>query len=109
VRAGTVALLLALSGGPPNAEESFRCPSTAMVHLGDDTDSVIDKCGDPADRRVLPPVCGARGCRPQTEYWRYDFGSTQFLRYLVFVGKRLARIEVGDYGGRGRASFQEGP
>jgi hypothetical protein len=89
-------------------DDALRCPSGSVVRLGDEVATVLDKCGQPAERRVVPGSCRAAGrCTRDREYWRYDFGSTEFIRYLQFNDKRLARIEVGDYGGHGSAGRGE--
>ena len=34
----------------------------------------------------------------QIDEWTYDFGSTQFVRYVTFEDGRLLRIDTGHYG-----------
>lgn len=99
----------------------FRC-GTRIISEGDRKFDVLKKCGEPTDqsRRVEKRIkrdfyrdlFPARELRESEKYreprfveeiieideWIYNFGSTQFIRYLTFENGILVRIETGDYG-----------
>ena len=65
---------------------SYRC-SSGIIHIGDTKDEVFDKCGEPTRETN----------RGRT--WIYDFGSSEFVRYITFIDNKVDRIQIGDYGG----------
>jgi hypothetical protein len=110
-------LVAALAPAARATDGTFIC-GRKVVMLGDSAADVLSRCGPPTQRQggrgaragrskvrgddVPSPRVrtrhGARGQRGE-EIWIYDFGSRQLVRVLYFVGGRLARIEVGGYGG----------
>lgn len=112
-----LAILLIVPMGQPAASE-LRCGSR-LVSIGDYRYDVLRKCGDPANIETWEEVRIRRGLLlsfPVTleqelflrsplskewvtiEEWEYNFGGTQFIRYLRFENGRLRRITTGDYG-----------
>jgi hypothetical protein len=100
------------------ATSEMRCGSK-LVFIGDYRYDVLRKCGDPANIETWEEVRIRRGLLlsfPITleqdlflrsplakelviiEEWEYNFGTTQFIRYLRFENGRLRRITTGDYG-----------
>jgi hypothetical protein len=100
------------------AASDLRCGSR-LVSIGDHRYDVLRKCGDPANIETWEEVRIRRGLLlsfPVTleqelflrsplakelvtiEEWEYNFGGTQFIRYLRFENGRLRRITTGDYG-----------
>ena len=114
----TVLLLLAQSDV---SIAGLRC-GTSLVHKGDTKADVIHKCGEPSsvesweeelvwrDYNYVPIFSTHAGRyrwyrEPflvkeliRIEEYRYNFGSTQFIRYLRFENGILKEITVGDYG-----------
>ena len=111
-------LLLALSD---ISIAGLRC-GTKLVHEGDTKAEVIHKCGEPnfvqsweeehiqRDYNYVPIFSTRTGryrwyCEPflvketiRIEEWTYNFGSTEFIRYLRFENGVLKDITVGGYG-----------
>lgn len=96
----------ALAGGP------LRC-SGKIIRVGDTDDYVLDQCGDPTsmEERRGRSATGFFHTHPMSheefryimreihvEVWTYNFGSTQFIRYLTFRNGRLVDIRTGDRG-----------
>jgi len=100
------------------SDDSFRCDSK-IISLGTRKFEVLAKCGEPSYRdfriekrvkrdffRDLTPKNERERLREplfveepvEVEEWVYNFGSTQFLRYLRFENGILVDIETGDYG-----------
>jgi hypothetical protein len=95
----------------------LRC-GTRIITLGERKYDVLRKCGEPSNvtswdeirtkkefgTGVLDPDPGFRRWPlwveelVTIEEWEYNFGSNQFIRYLVFENNRLIRITEGDYG-----------
>lgn len=112
-------LLFIMSPAPVDAsDDSFRC-GNKIVSLGNRKFEVLTKCGEPSykdvrlEKRIKRDFF--RDLRPknererlreplfveefvEVEEWVYNFGSTQFLRYLRFENSILVDIETGDYG-----------
>ncbi len=65
---------------------SLGC-SDGIVNIGDSRSDVLKKCGEPIRKEGF-----------QEYLWIYDFGSSKFVYYLTFTGKRLERIQTGEYG-----------
>jgi len=102
-RAVAVALWagLSLPGALACAQDGFRCPPTGrLVQVGDAPHKVEKYCGSPDAREpVVEEYCDQGRCtRRWGERWTYDFGRTYFVRYLLFFGGSLSRIDSGDYG-----------
>jgi hypothetical protein len=113
------ALLVAVAFWEPSpaAADGMRC-GTKLVSDGDSTYDVHTRCGEPKfktkrmELRTIRTWVGAPCVRPgaqcgysvertievQVEEWIYDFGPTQFVRYVTFEDGRLLRIVTGDYG-----------
>lgn len=97
--------------------DGMRC-GTKLVSDGDTLYDVHTRCGDPKfktrrmEQRTIrdwvstPCVnsgsqCGRmveRTVEVQVDEWTYDFGSTQFVRYVTFENGRLLRVDTGSYG-----------
>jgi hypothetical protein len=106
-------LLIGLTGSfAALAGSDFRC-SGRIIAVGDSQDYVLDKCGEPTsiEDRTEGIASGFRHSNPesheelnyvmtgpQVEVWTYNFGRTQFIRYLTFRSGELAGIETGGYG-----------
>jgi hypothetical protein len=109
-------LLIVLIGNL--AASDLRCGSR-LVSIGDYRYDVLRKCGDPVNVETWEEVRIRRDLLlsfPLTqeqelflrsplakelvtiEEWQYNFGHTQFMRYLRFENGRLRRIMTGDYG-----------
>jgi len=82
-----VVVALALT---PGAWAGIRC-GTKLIDVGDFSAYVLERCGEPKSRQVISGAVGADS--PVVEQWVYDFGTSQPLRVLTFVGGRLTRIE----------------
>jgi hypothetical protein len=112
-----LAIVLMIPMGDPAASD-LRCGSR-LVSVGDYGYDVLRKCGDPVNIETWEEVRIRRGLLlsfPITleqelflqsplvkelvtiEEWEYNFGVTQFIRYLRFENGRLRRITTGDYG-----------
>lgn len=87
--------------------EAFRCRGY-LISPRDNMDKVLKYCGEPATRsernkviihRYLATLTETRDYIPY-EYWVYDRGPHEFVRYLVFRYNTLEEIRTGDYGGR---------
>ena len=97
-------------------ETTFRCAG-GLVSVGDTTNKVFEKCGEPTkeskweeghntyisqiydyekERYQLPELIKGPILM---ELWTYDLGSNKFIRYLHFANGRLIRIETGEKGG----------
>ena len=48
--------------------------------------SVMEKCGEPTYEEDYGNV------------WIYDYGPTEFVRYITFVEDRVERLQVGGHG-----------
>ncbi len=100
------------------AASDLRCGSR-LVSIGDYRYDVLRKCGDPVNvetweevriRRDLLlsfPITAEQELFLRSplakelvtiEEWEYNFGQSQFIRYLRFENGRLRRITIGDYG-----------
>ncbi len=100
------------------AASDLRCGSR-LVSVGDYRYDVLRKCGNPINVETWEDVRIRRGLllsfpiTPEQELflqsplakelvtieeWEYNFGPTQFIRYLRFENGRLRRITTGDYG-----------
>jgi len=86
------------------------CELSGGFSLGDSTDRVLARCGEPALReetRGQVPVWAPSGNERsvpigftwvRVELWTYDFGPRSNARRLEFEDGRLARIVTGGYG-----------
>ncbi len=83
-------LAVAVSVFPHGAMAGIRC-GTKLIDVGDFSAYVLERCGEPKSRQVISGATGADS--PVVEQWVYDFGTSQPLRVLTFVGGRLTRIE----------------
>jgi hypothetical protein len=114
-------IVLLLFGLSDVSIAGMRC-GTKLVHEGDTKADVIHKCGEPSfveswgeehvwrDYNYVPIYSTHNGRyrwyrEPflvkeliRIEEYRYNFGSTQFIRYLRFENGILKKITVGDYG-----------
>ena len=109
--------LLILPVGNGEASD-LRC-GAKLVSIGDYRYDVLRKCGEPANVETWEAVRIRRDLlhsvpitREQElflrspiakewvtiEEWQYNFGQSQFMRYLRFENGRLKRITTGDYG-----------
>lgn len=86
------ASLFVLCGGTPADdrvdETTLQCPN-GMVSIGDNEYSVLEKCGEPAFEEERGTV------------WVYDYGPSEFVRYITFVDGKVNRIQFGGYGSFG--------
>jgi hypothetical protein len=114
-----LSLLILLTAYVGNGVASdLRCGSR-LVFIGDYRYDVLQKCGEPANVETWEEVHIRRDLllsSPLTreqelflrspfakklvivEEWQYNFGQSQFMRYLRFENGRLRRITTGDYG-----------
>jgi hypothetical protein len=88
-----ITLIVWAASGPSAWADSFRC-GVHLVETGESDVNVETWCGTPTRKAPLP----ARRGRVTGEVWTYDRGSTEFVRFLVFVAGKLESIERGDYG-----------
>lgn len=100
------------------AASDLRCGSK-LVSIGERRYDVLRKCGDPVNIEAWEEVRIRRGLLLSypiaseqevflrsplakewvtIEEWEYNFGATQFIRYLRFENGRLRKITTGDYG-----------
>ena len=63
----------------------IQCPG-GIISVGDTKFEVREKCG-------MPTSVEGNG-----HIWIYDYGSTEFVRYITFVEDRVERIQSGNYG-----------
>jgi hypothetical protein len=63
----------------------IQCPG-GIVSIGDTRFDVEEKCGEPT--RV----------EDNGHIWIYDYGPTEFVRYITFVEDKVERIQMGGYG-----------
>jgi len=100
---------------PALSDNAVRCQNR-LVHIGDTTAEVLEKCGDPvwkggweeAPNRTISRFYDYKRDRykaPEStrgplriDVWTYDFGSNRFVRYLHFENDILIRIETGEKG-----------
>jgi hypothetical protein len=96
-------------------DRTLRCQGR-LVSIGDTVSDVLDKCGEPdkvnqwkenqnsyisqifdyeQDRYIAPKLVKGPIV---VEHWKYDFGSTRFIRYLRFENGKLIKIESGEKG-----------
>lgn len=116
---GALALFVACAFTPTSLAhaDGMRC-GTKLVSDGDTLYDVLSRCGEPKFRlhRVelrtvrswVSTPCTAAGTQcgrmvertveVQIDEWTYDFGPTQFIRYVTFEDGRLLRVESGAYG-----------
>ena len=112
-----LALLALIWSGSAAADRSLRC-NGRIVSIGAYKPQVLATCGEPQaveqwesghgsaisehfdyekERFILPKLyLGPL----YFERWTYDFGSNQFIRYLLFRNGELIKIETGEKGGR---------
>src|SRR4051812_45246107 len=120
-RFGCACLALASLAVLPDSAlaDGMRC-GTKLVSDGDTLYDVQRRCGDPkfmtrkieqrTIRRWVSGVCAPgvaqaqcgqiveRTVEVQIDEWTYDFGPTQFVRYVIFEDGRLLRVISGSYG-----------
>jgi hypothetical protein len=63
----------------------IQCPG-GIISVGDTRFEVTEKCGEPT--RV----------EDNGDIWIYDYGPTEFVRYITFVEDKVERIQIGGYG-----------
>ena len=68
----------------------------SVLRTGMGTFDVLARCGEPAFQDLRLEVWGPG--EVLVEVWTYDFGPRAFVRFLVFVDGKLARIDTGGYG-----------
>jgi hypothetical protein len=68
--------------------ESLQCNS-GTISLGNPKAEVLSKCGPPTSKSVQPDL---------SENWMYNFGSTDFIYTLNFIGDQLNTIQRGGRG-----------
>jgi hypothetical protein len=108
-------MLMLVRSGNVLADRSIRC-NGKIISIGDYKDQVLRICGEPDDVdqwEVAPNSAIAeyydykeeRYKLPKfvwgplhMERWTYDFGPTQFIRYLLFRNGELIKIETGEKG-----------
>ena len=72
--------------------EAMRCRS-GIVSPGDSKQTVIEKCGEPADKRGVGRIYKYAGkIYPATEQWLYDFGKNEFLYFAIFNGNEISLL-----------------
>ena len=89
---------------PALAASSLRC-SSRLVGEGQTIAEVYDRCGEPTERTVSTEFVTVRVSCDVTvtravpvEYWTYNLGPKQFVRYLTFRDGTLIAIDEGSYG-----------
>ena len=96
-----VLLIIALLGAAslaPQANASLRCQD-GLARVGDRMAEVRRLCGEPDVSVVLHSVItGQAGFVPYEEEWQYNFGTSQFMRFLHFQNGRLTLITTGPRG-----------
>jgi hypothetical protein len=96
----------------------LRC-GTRLICLGDPKSKILHECGEPDDIAIrYEEYSVGYNHRPYLydweykghvetafskevitiEEWMYNFGSSRFIRFLVFVNGRLREIRTGGYG-----------
>jgi hypothetical protein len=84
-----VAFLLPVFAGQALAElddySVIQCPG-GVISVGDTRFEVTEKCGKPTS------------VEDNGRIWIYDYGPTEFVRYITFVQDRVERIQIGTYG-----------
>jgi hypothetical protein len=80
----------ALDEGALALEILARCGEPAAVDAWDEEVRVVEKLGGDA-------VAGHSLTRT-VEVWTYDFGRSQFLRFVRLEGGKVARVDTGGYG-----------
>ncbi len=105
--AAALLILAGLSGGA--SAQNLRCKND-FAEIGDSKSSVIEKCGEPAQKdsfcKTTPDqdtrqattqgtVLKLRGCEKVDE-WTYKPGSGQFITILRFEQGSLAGIRYGE-------------
>ncbi len=83
------------------AQETFRCDSGALVSAGLSTDEVLEKCGEPQDKKVIEEPIRARNAGGGSriigttivERWTYSRAQGQFPALLHVEEGRVKRIE----------------
>jgi hypothetical protein len=73
------------------SEDSFRCGSN-VIQLGDKSDTVLKKCGEP--NATLENV------KRDLYIWYYDLGENRFTRTLFISGGIVRYIDMGPWGNR---------
>jgi hypothetical protein len=63
----------------------IQCPG-GIISVGDTRFEVIEKCGKPTS------------VEDNGNIWIYDYGPTEFVRYITFVEDIVERIQIGGYG-----------
>jgi hypothetical protein len=65
--------------------DSLQCDG-GIISAGDTKFQVQQKCGEPTSKEGMGNV------------WIYNFGSSQFVYYITFIGNQVERIQTGGYG-----------
>jgi hypothetical protein len=66
-------------------ESTCQCPK-GIVSIGDPRFNVMEKCGKPTSTEDSGNI------------WIYDYGPSEFVRYITFVDDQVQRIQLGGYG-----------
>jgi hypothetical protein len=89
---------------PALAASPLRC-GARLVGEGQMIDDVYERCGEPTEPTVSTEFVTVRvSCdvavtrAVPVEYWTYDRGPKQFVRYLTFRDGTLVAIDEGSYG-----------
>lgn len=89
----TLAGLTLLACATAHADDSLRCGS-ALVSVGDSSNTVLRKCGEPSGRGPISYLKGPEGHpREEVPVQQWTYGPTfGMYHYLRFEGDRLAAI-----------------
>jgi hypothetical protein len=112
IQSGGYGYVSAQADGKPTAGAVpvARCDAMRSFNVGDKVFDVLARCGEPASREtrhvelasLATDASGntAMGASSTTivEIWTYNFGSSSFLRRLIFRDGVLVKIETGGYG-----------
>ncbi len=114
-------LLLAITlaiPATPWADSGFRCPTGRLVSVGDRSDEVLDRCGEPdaviqriEKRKVKHKVTRHIGNLEESiieeeeievpiDEWMYDMGRYALTRYVVFENNQVVNVTTGKYGNK---------
>lgn len=78
----------ALSIADDYGSESLQC-SSGTIAIGAPKAEVLSSCGTPTNKSIMPD---------KSENWTYNFGSTDFVYTLNFIGEQLNTIQRGGRG-----------
>lgn len=93
-----LATAMAAGGSGAEAADGLRC-SNHLIQPGDRQFEVLEYCGEPDIKVLLESVLTLEhGALPYREEWQYNFGPSQFMRYLRFRNNRLIDVRTGSRG-----------